>query len=102
MYFNLTKIQKYKKQALDVESITRDSWSFPPVHEWEGIFHGWGPYPWILATCRVQDNEDSPSVCFVSLSGPRPPFQYCWRTPPVDFLPYPWIFLHETDNRIHQ
>ncbi len=63
----------YRRSALDVSrrtDVARDSWSFPPpVHGSEGIFHGWEPYPCILSTSRVQHNEDSPSVCFISLSG---------------------------------
>ena len=37
----------------------------------------------------------SPQELISSLSvAPRPLFPYYWPTPPVDFLPYSWIFLH--------
>ncbi len=67
----------------------------PPVHGWEGILHGWGPYPWIVSTCRVRHNEDSPSVYLISLSGLIPLFNTIGAY-------HPWVFLHETDNRIQQ
>ena len=34
------------------------------------------------------------------LVAPRPLFPWHWPTPPIGFSPRPWIFLHETSNRI--
>ena len=57
--------------------------------------HGFSLYM-DLSTCRVQHNQDSSSVDFMLFSSPRPPFQYYWPTPPVDFSPYAWIFFSAT------
>ena len=58
---------------LDVEYFARDSWI---------------------------DNMFKSPQGFISslLVAPLPLFPWYWPTPPMDFSPYPWIFLHKTSN----
>lgn len=64
-----------------------------PVHAWESIFPEWGPYQWILSTCRVQlKHEDSPPR-FRTLGTPNSrlhsTYQRRWPTRPFCFRAAP-------------
>ena len=103
MYFHLTNKQKQTHDSLlDIESVARDSWSSPPSMNGRACsmdgdpIHGFYPHAALSIIKTLQ------AFYFVPLSSPRPPFQYYWPTPPVDFSFYPWIFRHETGTRIHQ
>ena len=54
------------------------------------------------AILDVKHVQEPPSVYFIPLIAPRPLFPWYWPTLPMDFSPYPWIFLHETSNRIDE
>ena len=62
-------------------NLAPDSWSLPPVHGWEGMFHVWGHLP----TSRVQHIQN-PQVFISSLSVTLVPSSH------IIGPPHPWIF----------
>ena len=95
----LKKLNQTYIGLLDVDSVARDSWSPPPVHGWEGMFHGWGPYPWIY-----------PQVAFSIFKTPQA-FISLLSVALVPFIntigpPHLWIFHLirglSTNNRIDE
>ena len=93
MYFIWqTKLKQTFDALLDVESVTRDSWS-PSPGPWMGGHVLWmGTSSMDLSTSRV---KHSPSVYFILSVALGPFFNTIGP-------PHSWIFLHETGNRIHQ
>lgn len=63
---------------------------FQPSMDGKEMIHEWGPCLWILSTSRVQRDQDSRSLCFMSLNSLRPLFQYYLPTPLGYFSHYSW------------
>ena len=82
-----------------VEPVARDSWSPPPVHGWEGMFHGWGPHPWIYPQVAFSIFKN-PQAFISSLSVALVPSFH------IIGPPHPWIFHPirglSTSNRIDE
>ena len=80
-----TKPNEIYNALLDVESVARDSWSPPAVHGWEGMFHRWGPHPWIYPQVAFSIFKN-PQAFISSLSVALFPSFHTIGPP------HPWIF----------
>ena len=76
--------------------VARDPWS-PPIHGWGGIFHGWGPYPWISALTRRPFYSSRGGKSTGRVKNPRVGWVKTMGKPSVYFIPFsspPILWAH--------